>query len=152
MLYDTIRLRADSIEGQLNGTIPSTDEGQASDNSTFIDASAIDPEVMGVMTMGPAPHMQEDVPDSSPGVLHPDDPPQGEEPQELPPPPDDMPPPPQGEAPQGMPPPPGGMPPPPSAAVSTPDPISPANIAICASCLVVMLMALLIVSKGVRRR
>jgi hypothetical protein len=164
MLYDTIRLRADSIEGQLNGTIPSTDEGQASDNSTFIDASAIDPEVMGVMTMGPAPHMQEDVvptgeegisedvPDSSPGGLPPDDPPQGEEPQELPPPPDDMPPPPQGEAPQGMPPPPGGMPPPPSAAVSTPDPISPANIAICASCLVVMLMALLIVSKGVRRR
>lgn len=46
MLYQTVLLRAESILGQLNGTIPSTDAGQR------LDASGIDISVMGVFNMG----------------------------------------------------------------------------------------------------
>ncbi|MCR5356402.1 MAG: CotH kinase family protein [Lachnospiraceae bacterium] len=52
MLYKTVTLRAESIIGQLNGTIPSTDEGQKADSSSFIDASDIDTSVMGSFNMG----------------------------------------------------------------------------------------------------
>lgn len=52
MLYDTILLRAESVEGQLDGTIPSTDEGQRADSSGLIDASFIDLSVMGTMNGG----------------------------------------------------------------------------------------------------
>ena len=52
MLYKTIKLRAESIEGQLNGTIPPTDEGQRQDSSALIDASSIDIDVMGKFSMG----------------------------------------------------------------------------------------------------
>ena len=52
MLYETIKLRAASIEGQLNGTIPSTDEGQRQDSSSLIDASHIDVKAMGQFSMG----------------------------------------------------------------------------------------------------
>ena len=52
MLYDVIGLRAKSIAGQLDGTIPSTDEGQKEDSSSLIDASDIDTSVMGHMNMG----------------------------------------------------------------------------------------------------
>ena len=52
MLYDTIKLRAESIDGQLNGTIPSTDEGQRADDSALIDASDINVKVMGQFSMG----------------------------------------------------------------------------------------------------
>ena len=52
MLYKTVKLRAESIEGQLNGTIPSTDEGQREDSSALIDASEIDIECMGQFSMG----------------------------------------------------------------------------------------------------
>ena len=52
MLYETINLRAESIEGQLNGTIPSTDAGQRQDSSKLIDASDIDVTVMGQFNMG----------------------------------------------------------------------------------------------------
>jgi hypothetical protein len=52
MLYDVIKLRAESIEGQLDGTIPSTDEGQKNDGSALIDASEIDLSVMGSFNMG----------------------------------------------------------------------------------------------------
>ena len=45
-------LRAESIRGQLEGTIPSTDEGQAQDSSTLIDASAITISDMGSMNNG----------------------------------------------------------------------------------------------------
>lgn len=47
-------LRAGSVEGQLEGTIPSSSEAQATDNSSFIDASAISLSDMGDMgnTMG----------------------------------------------------------------------------------------------------
>jgi hypothetical protein len=52
MLYDVIGLRAKSIAGQLDGTIPSTDESQKEDSSSLIDASDIDTSVMGHMNMG----------------------------------------------------------------------------------------------------
>lgn len=52
MLYDTICLRAESIKGQLEGTIPSTDEGQKANSTALVDASAIDLDVMGVFQQG----------------------------------------------------------------------------------------------------
>lgn len=52
MLYDTVQLRAQSIAGQLDGTIPSTDAGQREDSSALVDASGIDIEAMGQMDMG----------------------------------------------------------------------------------------------------
>ena len=56
LLYETIELRAASIEGQLDGTIPSTDEGQREDSSALIDASHIDLGAMGKFGMdGSAP-------------------------------------------------------------------------------------------------
>ena len=48
MLYQTVLLRAESIQAQLDGRIPSTDDGQRADPSNRIDASAIDIEAMGV--------------------------------------------------------------------------------------------------------
>ncbi len=47
-------LRAESVDGQLKGTIPSTSEAQASDRSTLVDASTISLSDMGDMgnTMG----------------------------------------------------------------------------------------------------
>ena len=52
MLHETILLRAESIKGQLNGTIPSTDSGQSKDSSTLVDGSGIDVKVMGQFNMG----------------------------------------------------------------------------------------------------
>ncbi len=52
MLDEVIALRAQSIKGQLEGTIPSTSEGQSSDPSTLIDGSGIDTSVMGRMNAG----------------------------------------------------------------------------------------------------
>ena len=52
MLLEIIRLRADSVLGQLDGTIPSTNEGQQRDSSSLIDASSIDLTVMGSMMGG----------------------------------------------------------------------------------------------------
>lgn len=52
MLLEIIRLRADSVLGQLDGTIPSTNEGQQQDSSSLIDASSIDLTVMGSMIGG----------------------------------------------------------------------------------------------------
>ena len=52
ILYETIQLRAESIEGQLNSTIPSTDAGQRQDKSSLIDASHIDVKAMGQFNMG----------------------------------------------------------------------------------------------------
>ena len=52
MFYKTVKLRADSIRGQLDGTIPSTDEGQRQDSSSLIDASEIDIKAMGQFDMG----------------------------------------------------------------------------------------------------
>lgn len=52
MLYEIVQLRGESISGQLNGEIPSTDEGQKEDTSALIDASDIDINEMGTMNMG----------------------------------------------------------------------------------------------------
>lgn len=52
MLYDTVKLRAESIRGQLDGSIPSTDDGQRADSSALIDASQIDVKAMGTFSMG----------------------------------------------------------------------------------------------------
>ncbi|CAN7758858.1 CotH kinase family protein [Paenibacillus sp. LjRoot153] len=45
-------LRAESIQGQLNGTIPSTTEGQKEDPSTLIDASAVNLQALGSQSGG----------------------------------------------------------------------------------------------------
>lgn len=52
MLYRTVMLRAESIKGQIDGTIPATDEEQRADGVSLVDASKIDISVMGVMDMG----------------------------------------------------------------------------------------------------
>ena len=52
LLYETVKLRAESIDGQLDGTIPSTDSGQREDSSSLIDASHIDLAAMGKFSMG----------------------------------------------------------------------------------------------------
>lgn len=46
------QLRSESVKGQLDGTIPSTSEGQNADNSALIDASSITLSDMGTMNMG----------------------------------------------------------------------------------------------------
>lgn len=45
-------LRAQSIKGQLNGSIPSTSEGQEANSSTLINASSIDIDAMGTQNGG----------------------------------------------------------------------------------------------------
>ena len=52
MLYQTVILRAESIQGQLDGSIPSTDMGQRADSSGLVDASDISVEIMGIFDMG----------------------------------------------------------------------------------------------------
>ena len=47
-----VSLRAESVSGQLDGTIPSTDDGQQEDSSSLIDGSDIDLSVMGTMSGG----------------------------------------------------------------------------------------------------
>lgn len=43
------QLRTESVQGQLDGRIPSTKEGQSKDNTAFIDTSTLNVEDMGVM-------------------------------------------------------------------------------------------------------
>ncbi len=50
-LYQVVKLRGQSIQGQLDGTIPSTEEAQRNSDS-LIDASSLDVSVMGSMDMG----------------------------------------------------------------------------------------------------
>lgn len=50
-LYQVVKLRGQSIQGQLDGTIPSTEEAQR-DSDALIDASGLDVSVMGTMNMG----------------------------------------------------------------------------------------------------
>ena len=52
MLHETVRLRAESVRGQLDGSSPSTDAGQRTDSSALDDASSIDLSVMGTMMGG----------------------------------------------------------------------------------------------------
>lgn len=51
-LEDFCRLRVQSVSGQLAGTIPSTDEGQAADGSALVDASGLSLLDMGAMNNG----------------------------------------------------------------------------------------------------
>lgn len=51
-LKEFCRLRAESIEGQLNGTIPSTSDGQNADRSALLDASHVNINDMGSINMG----------------------------------------------------------------------------------------------------
>lgn len=50
-LYQVVKLRGQSIKGQLDGSIPSTEEAQR-DSDALIDASNLDLSVMGTMNMG----------------------------------------------------------------------------------------------------
>ncbi len=52
MLNKVVKLRSESIKGQLYGNIPSTTEGQNTDSSSLIDCSGIDLSVMGTMMGG----------------------------------------------------------------------------------------------------
>ena len=52
MLKETVALRAASVQGQLDGSIPSTRDEQSEDSSNLLDASGIDLSVMGVMNGG----------------------------------------------------------------------------------------------------
>lgn len=52
MLYKTVILRSESILGQLNGMIPSTEEGQKDNSSSLTDSSEIDLSIMGTMDHG----------------------------------------------------------------------------------------------------
>lgn len=68
-------LRAESIRGQLDGTIPSTSDGQQEDDSALIDASSISLTDMGSMGHGggtPDDGEQPDMPDENGGQM-PDD-------------------------------------------------------------------------------
>ena len=50
-LYQVVKLRGESIQGQLDGTIPSTESAQR-DSDALVDASALDLSVMGSMNTG----------------------------------------------------------------------------------------------------
>lgn len=56
MLYQTVMLRAESVKGQLDGVIPSTDEAQRVDSTNLVDASAIDINAMGAFDMAGGKH------------------------------------------------------------------------------------------------
>lgn len=51
-LVEFCTLRAESIQGQLDGSIPATQEGQQAENAALIDASGLDLASMGSMDMG----------------------------------------------------------------------------------------------------
>ncbi|MCD7731472.1 MAG: CotH kinase family protein [Oscillospiraceae bacterium] len=51
-LKEFCMLRAESVSGQLNGTIPSTSDGQSADSSSLIDGSGISLSDMGSMNNG----------------------------------------------------------------------------------------------------
>lgn len=50
-LYQVVTLRAQSIQGQLDGTIPSTQSGQREDPSALVDTGDLDLSIMGTMDM-----------------------------------------------------------------------------------------------------
>ncbi len=52
VLYDAVMLRAESIKGQLAGTIPSTSEGQKADSSKLVDASHLNLSDLGTFMGG----------------------------------------------------------------------------------------------------
>ncbi len=52
ILYETIKLRAESVRGQIDGIIPSIDDGQREDSSSLVDGSSLDIAAMGQFSMG----------------------------------------------------------------------------------------------------
>ena len=52
VLYETVMLRGESVKGQLEGTIPSTSEGQREDPSKLIDASHLNLSDLGQFMTG----------------------------------------------------------------------------------------------------
>ena len=52
IFYEAVMLRAQSIEGQLEGAIPSTAQGQRADTSALVDASHINLSDLGQFMMG----------------------------------------------------------------------------------------------------
>lgn len=51
-LKEFCRLRSESIKGQLDGSVPSTQQGQSDNSSSLIDASSITISHMGTMSVG----------------------------------------------------------------------------------------------------
>lgn len=51
-LKEFCTLRAESVRGQLDGTIPSTSDGQSADNSALISGSSVSISAMGSMNVG----------------------------------------------------------------------------------------------------
>ena len=75
-LYQVVKLRGESIQGQLDGTIPSTEAAQRT-SDTLVDASALDLSTMGYMNSGggggfdaPAASETRTAPDVSDGSEH----------------------------------------------------------------------------------
>ena len=52
VLYNVVMLRAESIKGQLDGTVPSTSEDQKADPSKLVDASHLNLTDLGQFMMG----------------------------------------------------------------------------------------------------
>lgn len=52
VLYDAVMLRGESIKGQLDGSIPSTSEGQKADSSKLVDASHLNLADLGQFMRG----------------------------------------------------------------------------------------------------
>lgn len=69
MLYQVVKSRGESIQGQIDGTIPSTEEEQRSSTETLVDTSGLDLSVMGSMNAGGGGHMGGDMPDGAQGDM-----------------------------------------------------------------------------------
>lgn len=65
MLYQVVKSRGESIQGQIDGTIPSTEEEQRSSTETLVDTSGLDLSVMGSMNAGGGGRMGGDMPDGA---------------------------------------------------------------------------------------
>lgn len=69
MLYQVVKSRGESIQGQIDGTIPSTEEEQRSSTETLVDTSGLDLSVMGSMNSGGGGPMGGDMPDGAQGNM-----------------------------------------------------------------------------------
>lgn len=65
MLYQVVKSRGESIQGQIDGIIPSTEEEQRSNTETLVDTSGLDLSVMGSMNAGGGSRMGGDMPDGA---------------------------------------------------------------------------------------
>lgn len=69
MLYQVVKSRGESIQGQIDGIIPSTEEEQRSNTETLVDTSGLDLSVMGSMNAGGGSRMGGDMPDGAQGNM-----------------------------------------------------------------------------------